>query len=159
MTEIVLPTRGWARHPQGKVVPTPARTAVRTYRDLSVWQRAMDLVVVAYQRTKRLPKDELYGLTSQIHGAETSIPANIAEGQGRRFTGEFLHLLGVARGSLIELETHMLVSHRFGFLNSSEVNECLDVAPQVSRMLSGLMRSLESRMPRGRLHQPPATRH
>jgi hypothetical protein len=57
------------------------------------------------------------------------------------------------------LETHMLVSHRLGFLNDSEVNECLDVAAKASRMLSGLMRSLESRMPRGRQHQPPATRH
>jgi four helix bundle protein len=140
-------------------MPTPARTSVRTYRDLSVWQRAMDLVVVAYQRSKQLPKDELYGLTSQMRRAATSIPANIAEGQGRRFTKEFLHFLGVARGSLLELETHVLVSHRLGFLNDSEVNECLGVAAEVSKMLSGLMRSLESRMPRGRQHPPLVTRH
>ena len=118
-------------------MPTPARTAVRTYRDLSVWQRAMDLVVLAYQKSKQLPKDELYGLTSQIRRAATSIPANIAEGQGRRFTSEFLHFLGVARGSLLELETHLLASQRLGFLNGSDVNECLEPAGEVSRMLPG----------------------
>lgn len=128
----------------------PAPRTIRTYRDLTVWQRALDLVVIAYQVSKRLPKEELYGLVSQIRRAATSIPANIAEGQGRRFTREFLHFLGVARGSLLELEIHVLVSQRLGFLNSAEVDECLLVAAEVSKMLAGLMRSLESHMPRGR---------
>lgn len=133
-------------------MPTSDRTIVRTYRDLTVWQRAMDLVVVAYQKSKRLPKDELYAITSQIRRAATSIPANNAEGQGRRFTREFLYFLGVARGSLLELETHILASQRLGLLDGADVNECLDIAAEVSRMLAGLMRSLESRMPRGRQH-------
>jgi four helix bundle protein len=158
MTAGVTHTKSWTRPPQGRIVPSPART-IHTYRDLTVWQRALDLVVIAYRVSKRLPKDELYGLVSQIRRAATSIPANIAEGQGRRFTREFLHFLGIARGSLLELETHILASQRLGFLNDSDVNDCLGVAAEVSRMLAGLKRSLESRMPRGRLDQPHATRH
>jgi four helix bundle protein len=132
---------------------------VRTYRDLLVWQRAMDLVVVAYRVSKRLPKDELYGLTSQIRRAATSVPANIAEGQGRRYTTEFLHFLGIANGSLFELETHVLASQRLGFLSNSDVNECLTIASETGMMLAGLRRSLENRKPRSRFHQPPTTDH
>jgi len=74
-------------------MPITSHVRIRTYRDLSVWQRAMDLVVLAYQLGKRLPKEELYGLISQIRRVATSIPANIAEGQGRRYTAEFLNFL------------------------------------------------------------------
>jgi len=136
-----------------------ARPTVRTYRDLSVWQRAMDLIVTVYGLSKRLPKDELYGLTSQIRRAATSIPANIAEGQGRRYTGEFLHFLGVARGSLLELETHLYASQRLGFLERADVDECLELATEVGKMLGGLMRRLEQRMPRASSHKPLATSH
>ena len=136
-----------------------SRVRVRTYRDLLVWQRAMDLVVVAYQLGRRLPKDELYGLISQIRRAATSVPANIAEGQGRRHTGEFLNFLGIANGSLMELETHIIASQRLGFVTDADVQEGLQVASHVGRMLAGLMRRLKERPPRGRNHRPPATGH
>jgi four helix bundle protein len=134
-------------------------STVRTYRDLLVWQRAMDLVVIAYHLSKRLPKDELYGLTSQMRRAATSVPANIAEGQGRRYTTEFLNFLGIANGSLFELETHVLASQRLGFLNASDVNECLTIASETGKMLAGLRRSLENRKPRSRFNRPPTTDH
>ncbi len=136
-----------------------SRPAVRTYRDLSVWQRAVDLVVTVYRVSKRLPKDELYGLTSQIRRAAASIPANIAEGQGRRHTGEFLHFLGVARGSLLELETHLFVSQRIGLLAEEELNEPMKLATEVGKMLGGLIRRLEDGMPRASIHKPLATSH
>jgi len=140
-------------------MPTQTHPTVRSYRDLSVWQRAMDLIVTSYRLSKRLPKDELYGLTSQIRRAATSIPANIAEGQGRRYTSEFLQFLGVAKGSLLELETHVLASQRLGYLADGEVEECLKLAAEVGKMLGGLMRRLEQRMPRTSRHQPLATGH
>lgn len=151
--------RTWGELSREILVPSHAGRSVRMYRDLSVWQRAMDLIVVAYRLSKRFPKDELYGLTSQIRRAATSVPANIAEGQGRRYTGEFLQFLSVARGSLLELETHVFAAQRLGYLDTSDIEPCLDLAAEVGRMLSGLIRSLEARMPRGRSHRPLATGH
>ncbi len=80
---------------------------IKSYRDLEVWNVAMDLAASCYTLTRLFPKDELYGMTSQIRRAAASIPANIAEGHGREHTKEFLNHLSVARGSLMELETHL----------------------------------------------------
>ncbi|MGH9930460.1 MAG: four helix bundle protein [Pyrinomonadaceae bacterium] len=82
-----------------------AKAPIKSHRDLIVWQKSMDLVVSVYRATESFPKAEVYGLTSQIRRAVTSIPANIAEGQGRRLTKEFLYFLANARGSLWELPT------------------------------------------------------
>ena len=79
---------------------------VNSYRDLRVWQKAMDLVVTSYEVAKQFPQSELYGLVSQIQRAAVSIPANIAEGHGREHLGDYLHHLSIANGSLMELETH-----------------------------------------------------
>lgn len=87
---------------------------MENYKDLRVWQKAIDLVVTVYQLTKKFPQEERYALTSQIQRAVTSIPANIAEGWGRASTKEYIYHLTVARGSLMELETH---------LNSSSENQ------------------------------------
>ena len=76
---------------------------IHSHRDLIVWQKAMDLVVRVYRESESFPKTELYGLTSQVRRAAVSVPANIAEGQGRRLVGEYVHFLGNARGSLLEL--------------------------------------------------------
>lgn len=138
---------------------TSSGTRVRTYRDLLVWQRAMDLVVLAYQLGKRLPKEELYGLVSQIRRAATSVPANIAEGQGRRHTAEFLNFLGIANGSLMELETHIIASQRLGFLSDVDIQKSMEAAAHVGRMLAGLVRRLEQRPPRIRNHRPLPTGH
>jgi len=87
---------------------------VDNYRELDVWKVAMQLAVESYRVTKALPKDELFGMTSQIRRAAASIPANIAEGQGREHTKEFPYHLSVARGSLKELETHLLLCQQVG---------------------------------------------
>lgn len=95
-----------------------ARAQIKSHRDLIVWQKAMDLVVMVYRQTEAFPKTETYGLTSQIRRAVTSIPANIAEGQGRRLPGEYLYFLANARGSLCELDTHLEVALRLNYLSS-----------------------------------------
>ncbi len=87
---------------------------IQSYRELEVWQLGMDLAEECYRVTKGFPKEELFGMTSQIRRAAASIPANIAEGQGREHTKEFLHHLSVARGSLMELETHLMLVNGSG---------------------------------------------
>ena len=123
----------------------PRGGVIRSYRDLLVWQRAMDLVVSSYRLAKNLPKEELYGLTSQIRRAATSVPANIAEGQGRRSTGQFLQFLGIANGSLLELETHFLAAEKLGLLKSADLEATFRLTGEVGRMLAGLMRRLRER--------------
>ena len=120
---------------------------VNSYRDLRVWQKAMDLVVASYEATKQLPQSELYGLASQIQRAAVSIPANIAEGHGREHLGDYLHHLSMANGSLMELETHFLLAGRLGYLDAEPMNELLDQTAEVGRMLAGLIRSLKSSRP------------
>lgn len=107
-----------------------------------VWQKAMDLVVSVYRATDVFPKAETYGLTSQIRRAVTSIPANIAEGQGRRQTKEFIYFLANGRGSLWELDTHLEAAARLGFLNSDSHSELQKQMDEVGRMINGLMRSV-----------------
>jgi len=111
-----------------------------------VWQFAMELAVKCYQTTKGFPKEELFGLTSQIRRSAASIPANIAEGQGREHTKEFLNHLSIARGSLMELETHLMLSQRVGVLQQAELQSLLALSDRISRMLSGLRRVLEKRL-------------
>lgn len=119
---------------------------VQSYRELEVWQFAMELAEKCYQVTRNFPKEEMFGLTSQIRRAAVSIPANIAEGQGREHTKEFLHHLSIARGSLMELETHLLLSRRVGLLNQDDLDQCLTLTDRISRMLSGLRKALEKRL-------------
>ena len=118
------------------------KAPIRSHRDLIVWQKAMDLVVNVYRATDCFPKAEVYGLTSQIRRAVTSIPANIAEGQGRRLTKEFLYFLANARGSLWELDTHLESASRLGFLTSEVHKELRLQLDEVGRILNGLMRSI-----------------
>ena len=119
---------------------------VQSYRQLEVWQLAMDLAEKCYQATKCFPREELFGLTSQIRRAGVSIPANIAEGQGRSHTKEFLKHLSIARGSLMELETHLTLGQRLGFLPQAKLDDLLALASRISRMLSGLRKALERRL-------------
>lgn len=121
-----------------------AKAVIRSHRDLIVWQKAMDLVVTVYRATETFPKAETYGLGSQIRRAVTSIPANIAEGQGRRLTKEFVYFLANARGSLWELDTHLESATRLGFLNADTHNELQSQLDEVGRMLNGLMRSVSN---------------
>ncbi len=116
---------------------------IRSHRDLIVWQKAMDLVVRVYRESEGFPKAETYGLTSQTRRAVASIPANIAEGQGRRLPGEYVHFLGNARGSLCELDTHLELALRLGYLDFPRHSILLDQLAEVDRLLNGLMRSLD----------------
>ena len=104
----------------------------------------MDLVVRVYRATDNFPKDERYGLTSQIRRAVTSVPANIAEGQGRRLAKEFLYFLSNARGSLWELDTHLESAARLGFLRPEVHEELRLQQDEVGRILNGLMRSVSN---------------
>jgi four helix bundle protein len=119
---------------------------VSSYRDLVVWQRAMALVSAVYKLTSSFPESERFGLTSQIRRAAVSIPSNIAEGQGRLATKEFRQFLGIARGSLKELETQLLISIDLTYAEAAEVAACLGLADEVGRMLNALIKALERRI-------------
>ncbi len=97
----------------------------KSYRDLIAWQKAMDLVTAIYSATASFPREECYGLTSQLRRAAVSVLSNIAEGQGRRGIAEFRHFLRQACGSLMEIETQILISERLRFLNSETAKELL----------------------------------
>ena len=114
----------------------------KNYRDLIAWQKAMDLATIAYQVSKKLPRDELYGLTSQIRRAVVSIPSNIAEGHARRSTKEFLHYLSVALGSLAESETQFLLSVRLEYLTDADIADFIELGSEVGRIINGLINSL-----------------
>jgi four helix bundle protein len=115
--------------------------AVQTFRDLEVWQVAMELAAECYLATKKFPRDELFGMTSQIRRAASSVPANIAEGQGRDHTKEFLNSLSIARGSLMELQTHLLLAPRVELL--CEHQPLMTLCERISQMISRLRQALE----------------
>jgi four helix bundle protein len=116
---------------------------VQSYRELIAWQKAMDFTAEVYRATRSFPKEELYGVTSQLRRASVSIPSNIAEGQGRQTTGEFRQFLGHARGSLLETETQILLSERLEYLDHRTAESLLNQAAEVGRILNGLMSSLK----------------
>lgn len=118
---------------------------VHNYRDLKVWQKGVDLVVQCYRMTELFPRRELYGLVSQIRRAAVSIPANIAEGNGRDHLGDYLRHLSFASGSLKELETQLWIANRLEFVDEPRLDEVLVGTAEVGRMLSGLKRSLRRR--------------
>src|SRR5881628_2959958 len=118
--------------------------SLKSYRDLVVWQKAMDLVVECYRITALLPKNETYGLVNQIQRAAVSVPANIAEGHGREHLGDYLHHLSVANGSLMELETHCIIAQRLTYA-AGDIAPLLERAAEVGRMLAGLIRALKRR--------------
>ena len=119
---------------------------VKSYRDLKVWNRAMDLVIMCYRLTSKLPKTEIYGLSSQIQRAAVSIPANIAEGKGRQHLGEYIHHLSIANGSLKELETHLLITGRLSYLENSELHPVFELTDEVGRMLiNSIIKTLKER--------------
>jgi four helix bundle protein len=119
--------------------------SVRYYRELIAWQRAMDLAVAVYEATKAFPHHEQFGLTGQVRRAAVSIPSNVAEGQGRGSTKEFVNFLRIAAGSLQETETQLLLAHRLGYLDARQLQPLLELADEVSRIINGLMRSLLSK--------------
>ncbi|MEO6393479.1 MAG: four helix bundle protein [Pyrinomonadaceae bacterium] len=115
---------------------------IKSHRDLIVWQKSMDLAQSVYELTRCFPKEETYGLLSQTRRAVTSIPANIAEGQGRRSKREFQQFLGHARGSLLELDTHLELALRFRYISHDSYQIIQPRLQEVGRLLNGLLRSL-----------------
>ena len=124
------------------VAPQP--TKIKSHRDLIVWQKAMVLVTDVYSLTKVFPREEIHGLTAQTRRAAASVPANIAEGQGRRLGREFHQFLGNARGSLMELDTHLELALRVGYLTVEQHSAIREKLDEVGRILNGLMRSITS---------------
>jgi four helix bundle protein len=119
-----------------------ANRTINSYRDLIARQKAMDLVVGVYRATESLPRDEVFGLRSQMRRCAVSVPSNIAEGQGRSTKGEFLQFHGHARGSPFELETQTLIAGRFGYINAETIQNLTDAAAEVARIVNGLLTSL-----------------
>ena len=118
---------------------------VNGYRDLVVWQQAMDLVVDAYRITRRFPPEEKYGLVQQLRRAAVSAPSNIAEGHGRDHLGDYLRQLSIANGSLMEVETQVLIAGRMGYVSKDDEGSVLARAATVGRLLAGLARALKGR--------------
>ena len=115
---------------------------VNHYKELIVWQKAMDLVCLVYEVTKSFPKDELYGLTQQIRRAVVSVPSNIAEGQARKSTAEFRNFLSIARGSMAEVETQLLIALRLNYLQQPQLQRIMAVHDEISKMLPVLISKL-----------------
>jgi len=104
--------------------------ASKNYRHLIVWPKPMELVVETYKATQNLPKEEIYGLISQMCRAAVSIPSNIAEGEGRRSRHEFGHFLSIAHGSLRELETHIMVAQRLAYLTDTQTQTLISTTEE-----------------------------
>jgi four helix bundle protein len=132
---------------QPHVVPHFASAEIANYRELIVWSRSMDLVEVCYRLSTRLPQSETYGLASRIRRAAVSIPANIAEGHGRRNLGEYIQHLAIANGSLEELETHLMISGRVNYLEENEIISALEASAEIGRMLASLIQKLRDQRP------------
>ncbi|MGD1106673.1 MAG: four helix bundle protein [Terracidiphilus sp.] len=114
------------------------------YRDLVVWQKAIDLTVCIYQLTRAFPKDEMYGLISQMRRASVSAASNIAEGRGRLSSAEFRQFLGLAQGSIYELQTQLIVVKRLALANADVLTEAGLLSNEVSKMLSSFIQTLNS---------------
>ena len=114
----------------------------QSYRDLTAWKKAMELVTEIYKATEEFPKEEGYGLTSQLRRAAVSVPCNTAEGQGRLTKGEFQQFLGYARGSLLEMETLILTAGNLNYLKENQLAELLDLSAEVGKILNGLLSSI-----------------
>ena len=119
---------------------------VRSYRDLVVWQKAMDMTCLAYRVTADLPVDERFGLISQARRAAVSVPANLAEGHRRSSTKDFLRFVSIAAGSLAELETLIELATRLYSIRSTSLEELVSSADEVGRMIRGLQQRLEERL-------------
>jgi len=131
------------------------------YKDLLIWRRSMALAKLVYQLTRNFPSEERYGLISQLRRAAVSVPSNIAEGQARKGTSEFLQFLSIATGSLAELETQLLLSIDLAYCKQTEVDALLQEIDELQKMVVALRRKLSSYSPLATRHSPlrPAEPH
>jgi four helix bundle protein len=128
---------------EGKAMNTQGK--LKSYQDLLVWQKSMALVKDTYRRTRSFPQDERFGLVSQLRRAAVSVPSNIAEGQSRHTSGEFVQFLSHAEGSLAEMETQILISVDLDFCSKEEANQALAQIEELQRMLNSLRQKLATR--------------
>jgi len=112
------------------------------FRDLFVWQRSIQLTVAVYKLTSSFPREEMYGLTSQIRRASVSIASNIAEGWGRQSDGEYRHFLGMARGSNLEVQTQLVIAAELGYSEPRVLQHAEGLSLEVSKMLVSLMKTI-----------------
>jgi len=118
-------------------------TAVHSFRDLIVWQKSITMAVSVYKLTQGFPREELYGLTSQMRRATVSVASNIAEGHGRLNTGEYRQFLGVARGSNFELQTQLEIARALGVGNSKSLDEADGLSHEIGKMIYGILESIK----------------
>ena len=121
---------------------------MQSYKELDVWRKAVDLVILVYSVSKNFPSEEKFGLTSQIQRAAVSVPSNIAEGWGRSSTIDYIRFLRMSKGSLLELETQMIIAERLDYLESVQAEELCFKIEEIGRMLNGLIMSLKSKIPK-----------
>ncbi len=121
---------------------------MRPHEKLDVWKKAIDFVLIVYEETQSLPKDEKFGLTAQIRRAAVSIPANIAEGAARKSTKEFANFLSIAQGSASEVETELLIAHRLGYLDEAAYRKLRSEVDDIGRMITGLSQYLKNKTSR-----------
>ena len=116
---------------------------IKSYKDLVIWQKAIDLVVEIYETLKSFPREELYGLSDQIKKSAVSVPSNIAEGQSRQHTAEFRQFLYIALGSLAELDTQLIIAHRLGYIDSNVSDSYTAKIIELRKMISTLTSKLK----------------
>lgn len=119
---------------------------IRDFRDLVVWQKSMELAVNVYELSKLFPREELYGLTSQIRRAVVSVPSNIAEGQGRDNDREFSRFLDIAMGSVREVETQIAIATRLGYLSQDNSEHVLNLITEVAKLTNALRRKIREEL-------------
>lgn len=120
---------------------------IRKYQNLKVWEKATQLALEVYALTNRFPKEELYGLSSQVRRAAVSIPSNIAEGSERKSDKDFIRFLRMASASLAEVETQLYIAMKLSYVDASAYDELLQSSAEIGKMIHGLMTGLEARMP------------
>ncbi|MBP3366052.1 MAG: four helix bundle protein [Treponema sp.] len=109
--------------------------AVQSYKELLIWQKGMQIAKEIYSLVKKLPKEEIYALSDQMRRAAVSIPSNIAEGQSRNSTKEFIHFLSITNGSKAELETQLILCKEIGYLTEEEIQPVMNLLQEESKML------------------------
>ena len=115
---------------------------MKSYRDLIVWQKSMDVVTLIYKLVKQFPDDEKFGLISQIKRSSVSVPSNIAEGYGRNYSKDYIRFLNIARGSLYEMQTQLQVALNLDFIVDEDLNEINSLSVEVEKMLNSLINKL-----------------
>jgi four helix bundle protein len=115
---------------------------IKSYRDLKVWNKAIELVVEVYEISKKFPKSEIYALTSQVRRAVVSIPSNIAEGEQRKNIKEYIHFLSIAKGSNAEVQTQLYIASKLNYVSETDINKAMFLSDEINKMLTSLIKAL-----------------